>query len=330
MAWAAPVEMDGVRIWFAHRKFGVTATVYGTDDEIGAAATAADCMRRFGKAIPVVRRDLIEPLLAETIGRGDFTVPNKFPYFLEMHKHLRSLSQATGERARVAEPVMTRSPKGGIIETFVAPLLAREAEFEAVGALFAFFSLLEHLLVLGLAFTDYDPRSSAFGGFLRMNWDEKFKQVVGVGRAEDKTVYDVLRRLADENRNPAAHGGVDRNVSNVAAHLPGYGAVPTSVTSVAAGSTYTFEPELPPSVFPFALDQLSGRASDGWAAVDHVHAWMESGPLSDAYTYGASGLPLRFDAENRRHLKEAVEAGRLNEFMDRQAYEADRGANMGW
>ncbi len=54
-AWAAPLEMDGNLIWFAFRKFGVSATVYGVETEEAAADIVADCMRRMGKAIPVVR-----------------------------------------------------------------------------------------------------------------------------------------------------------------------------------------------------------------------------------------------------------------------------------
>src|SRR5207248_3215108 len=153
-AWAAPLEMDGNLIWFAFRKFGVSATVYGVGTEEAAADIVADCMRRMGKAIPVVNRDLIEPLIAEAVTQGAFTV-------------------------------------------------------------------LEHLLVIGLAFTEYDPLQEPFGDFLRMNWGEKFKRVVGLKDKDGKLIYDTLRLLADENRNSSAHGGVDRNVANVHVHLVG-------------------------------------------------------------------------------------------------------------
>src|SRR3546814_5875372 len=43
-AWAAPLEMDGNLIWFAFRKLGVSATVYGIETEEAAAAVVADCL----------------------------------------------------------------------------------------------------------------------------------------------------------------------------------------------------------------------------------------------------------------------------------------------
>lgn len=331
-AWAAPLEMDGNLIWFAFTKFGVSATVYGVETEEEAADIVADCMRRMGKAIPVVTRDLIEPLIAEAVTQGAFTVPNRFGYFhnMYMYAHLRSLSEDTAARAAVTEPVHETHGNGGASTYFAGADVARDAEFEAVGSLFAFFSLLEHLLVIGLAFTEYDPLQEPFGEFLRMNWGEKFKQVVGLKAKDDKLIYDTLRLLADENRNPSAHGGVDRDVANVHAHLVGYGAVPTGVTSTSQRPTYTFEPELPQSVFPFADYHFFGGSADGWKAVDEVLAWMRSGPLADPFTYGESTLPVWFDSDSRRELRAAAAAGELEEFMDRRSFMIDRASNMDW
>lgn len=327
VAWEAPIEMDGILIWFRHSKFGVRASAFGLESQEAADLLVADCLRRFGKAIPVVRRDLIDPLINETIAKGDFTVPNKFMYFLGMFEHLRSLSEDTASRARAAKPIRGDS---GLSMSFPAIGIASEAEFEAVGALFAFFGLLEHLLVLGLAFEDFDPESERFDGFLRMNWGEKFKRVVGVNRTEDKTIYDTLKSLADGNRNPAAHGGVDRNVTNVQVHLTGYGAVSTGVNAGSTAPDYTFRPELDGSVDLTAGFRLSTGSRDGWEAVDRVLVWMRTGPLADAYTYGESRLPVWFDAESRRGLREAAASGRLDGFLDYRGHLVDQAANMDW
>jgi hypothetical protein len=329
-AWAAPLEMDGDLIWFAFRKLGVSATIHGAETEEEAAGIVADCMQRLGKATPVVTRDLIEPLLAEAVTQGAFTVPNKFGYLHDMYAHLRSLSEATAARAVVSKPEHRSYANGGASTSFPGAVLARDAEFEAVGSLFAFFSLLEHLLVIGLAFTEYNPLQEPFGGFLRLNWGEKFKRVVGLNDKDDKLIYDTLRLLADENRNPSAHGGVDRNVANVHVHLAGYGAVPTGVTSTSQRPTYTFEPELPQSVFPFADYHFFGGSVDGWEAVDEILAWMRSGPLADAFAYGESTLPVWFDSDSRRELRASAAAGELTEFMERRSYMIDEASNMDW
>jgi hypothetical protein len=329
-AWAAPLEVDGSLIWFAFRKFGVSATVYGAETEVAAAGIVTGCMQRMAKAIPVVTRDLVGPLIAEAVTQGAFTVPNKFGYFHGMYAHLRSLSEETAAKAAVTKPVHETHGDGGTSTHFPAAVLARNAEFEAVGSLFAFFGLLEHLLVIGLAFTEYDPLQEPFGDFLRMNWGEKFKRVVGLKDKDDKLIYDMLKLLADENRNPSAHGGVDRNVTNIHVHLVGYGAVPTGVTATSQRPTYTFEPELPTSVFPFADYHVLGGSVNGWEAVDKVLAWMRSGPLADAFTYGESTLPVWFDDDSRKALHSASAAGELEEFMDRRSFMIDQASNMDW
>jgi hypothetical protein len=136
--------------------------------------------------------------------------------------------------------------------------------------------------------------------------------------------------LADENRNPAAHGGVDRQVSNVHVHLAGYGAVPTGVSSTSKRPAYTFEPELPKSIFPFADYHLFGGSADGWKAVDEVLAWMRSGPLAEAFTYGESTLPVWFDGDSRTELRAAVAADELQNFIERRGFMIDQAANMDW
>jgi len=329
LAWAAPMEVDGVLIWFAHAKFGVSATVYGVDTSEAAASLVADCMKRMGKAAPVVHRHLIEPLIKDAVAHGAFTVPNKFNFFFGMYSHLRSLSESSASRAKQADPISETFPNGSSTR-FIAAEIAHEAEYEAIGALFAFFSLLEQLLVIGLAFGEFDPAAEPFSRFIGLNWADKFKRVVGLDRSEDKSIYDMLKALADENRNPAAHGGVDRGIANIHVHLHGYGAVPTSVNSDSTRSRYTFEPRLPRAVHPFADYHFFGASADGWEAVDTVLAWMKTGPLQGAYIYGESGLPMWFDRRSREELRDVIAAENLDEFLVRRSYLIDQASNMDW
>lgn len=269
VAWEAPVEMDGTLIWFRHAKFGIRANVYGMSCQEEADELLGECMRRLGKALPLVRRDLIDRLIAQTVAKGDLTVPNKLVYFLGMLEHFQALSKASAARARTTEPVRTEHANGSTT-TFPAVTVARESEFEAVGSLFALFSLLAHLLVIGLTFREYDAETEPFDQFLRKNWGEKFKRVVGVERADDKAMYDVLKSLADGNRNPAAHGGVERGIINLEVHLDGYGAVPTSVNAWSTAPDYTFSPLTEPINAMATALEGGPRSEDGWAAVDRV------------------------------------------------------------
>ncbi|MGB6058837.1 MAG: hypothetical protein WBF71_11270, partial [Microthrixaceae bacterium] len=329
VAWEAPIVFGGSLIWFRFSKFGMRAWVYNVDDEVAAENLMADCLRRLGKAVPVVSRDLISPLIEATILRGDFTVPNKFQYFLGMFEHLRSSSDATAESARQAKPIRKQHRNGASVR-FPAHAIAQNSEYEAVAALFALFSLLEHLLVIGFAFGDFDPGKESFSDFLRLNWGDKYRRVVGVKSKENKAIYDILKTLADGNRNPAAHGGVDRNVTNIQVHLPGYGAVSTGVNAGMNAPEYTFRPQVPADLDLMAGVGIRTRSTPGWDAVDRVLAWMETGPLTHAFTYGRSGLPVWFDARSRQRLRDAVDEGDLDGHLDYMGYQVDQAANMDW
>jgi len=66
----------------------------------------------------------------------------------------------------------------------------------------AFFSLLEHRLVLVLPFIDFDPADGALTAFIGARWGDKFRRVFDV--ASDSTahaIYDRLHRIAEAYRN---------------------------------------------------------------------------------------------------------------------------------
>ena len=62
----------------------------------------------------------------------------------------------------------------------------------------AYFSRLEHVLVLLLAFGDYDPQSDDLARFIGMIWSDKFKRLLKVDSdLNKKRIYDDLRHIKE-------------------------------------------------------------------------------------------------------------------------------------
>lgn len=329
VAWVCTVEMDGTPIQFSFRRFGLRAAVDGRMERAEAASTVATCLRRLRSALPLVEKKLIRPLIDQAIDDGQVTISNQYPYFKGMYEHLRGLAEQSSIDAAGLKPVSTAFPHGASM-SFPAVTRAREAEFEAHGALLALFSMLEHVLVIAMSFDEFDASAEKLSAFLRFTWSEKFKRVVDITDPDGKAVYDLLKRLADENRNPAAHGGIDRRATNLAVHLPGYGAVPQGVFPGASAPTYSFHPGLPRNAFPFTELLDHDNSASGWPAVDHVIAWLEQGQLAAPCTYGESGLPLLFDPASRAEAHAAQAPDGLDELLDRRSRLVDQAANMDW
>jgi hypothetical protein len=315
-------------VQFSHRKFGLRAAVGGASSQAAADALVADCLDRLNAAFPVVSKHLIRPRLDAAIDRDEVSVTNMFPYFAAMYEHLRSTSQRSAAEAIHLRPMRTEL-RNGSMTSYPAVDRARQAEFEAHGALFAFFSMVEHLLLIERTFAEFDPATERLSDFLRMNWSNKFKAVIDMSHREAKTTYDTLKTLVEENRNPAAHGGIDRRATNLAVHLPGYGAVPVGVHRGASPPCYTFHPELPRELFPFGDE--AGTAAPGWDALDRVTTWIENAQLVSAYQYGKSGLPLLFDPRSRAEAGQAWgDTDAVEQMIRRRAWLVDQAANMDW
>lgn len=329
VAWTCPLLCGDTLVLFEHRKFGLRARL-STDAGAGDPQAVVDgVLRQLEKAWPVVHRTVVQPLLDESVAAGHVSIPNKFEYYLDMFEHLRSRSMSSAHEARTAKPVTTHHGNGTSVSN-PSYAFARQSEFEAHAALFAWFALLEHLLVIALAFTDFVPSKGSLTDFLGATWSDKFKQVIDLEVPANKAVYDRLRTLADENRNPAAHGGVDRRATNLDAHLARYGAIPQGVDGKRSAPTYTFRPSLS---WNGQVDPGSTAAvPNGWVAIDEVIAWIDTGPLALPALFGRSGLPITFVPEPRRELRRAAARSRedLETLIEHLHYLDDIASNMDW
>jgi hypothetical protein len=88
----------------------------------------------------------------------------------------------------------------------------RQGFYYSVAMVDAFFSRLEHMLVLLRAFCGTPMRDSKLTALLGMAWDDKTKVLVDVDDPSMQKLYSDLKRIKKRVRNPFAHGGVENDV----------------------------------------------------------------------------------------------------------------------
>ena len=122
--------------------------------------------------------------------------------------------------------VRWRTFKSGAIQ------MQANAFHDMVAAISAYISLLEHHLVLALAFTDFDPAHDDLTKVIGDRWSEKFARVLGK-EGDAGTYRQRLAEVVERWRNPYSHGGFEKgHGATIYLHTPGVGAVPVGLTRI--------------------------------------------------------------------------------------------------
>lgn len=251
LAWECTLTAQVIDCSVALQKFGLRVYVASdqAEDEEHAAAIAKDLISRVRRSVGVVEAHILRGIAKERVASGNLTIDNQHRWFREMYEHFRRRAEQGFKDAETMEnqppeKIVSSDGHDGWLHFNRRFELRRQAEFDAVAALSAYFSMIEHLLVIAVAFTSFDPEKQSLERFIGDRWSDKFKCVVQLdGHPTAQRSYNILHRIAEELRNPQAHGGFDHQKSRFHFHLPGVGAVPARLTRGGRGTTYTFDSE---------------------------------------------------------------------------------------
>jgi hypothetical protein len=182
----------------------------------------------------------------------------------------------------------------------------------------AFFSRLEHMLVLLRAFCGAPMRDEELTALLGMAWDDKVKVLVDVDDWSMQKLYSDLKLIKDRVRNPFAHGGAEKDGGSLFVHIPTVGAMPANFTKIRDSVRFNFIP---------VDNDDQGSACAVFDAFDRA---IREGPLKGAQDLVENGIDPSFAAEKLLTYKEIVEGSvKLREiWCQRWHYENDRHANM--
>jgi hypothetical protein len=253
------------------------------------------------------------------IEAGNVTIENQYRSFRGAYEFFRSKAGAAYE-AKPTHAVVTRRDSTGRVRGLSHRPWQHQIEggYLAGAMVDAYFSLLEHVLVLVLPFLDFDPRSGALKRFVGLTWDQKWREVFDVGgNLEAKRVWEQLRHIKETVRNPLSHGGFGKNGTSFFFHVDTNGALPALLTR--HGRSFEL----------FMTRVPRQRYQELCRELDEVDEFLEKSRIGAGIQYARASLDISFGADFRRECRLASESPEaLKRLIERQAHLSDMHANM--
>jgi len=212
--WEIAFEYKGVLASVAHQKFGFNIYVDRKTDETEAKTLGEEILTKIDKAIKLAR-PYVESEGIRALENGEIIISNKLRDIEEEFKFFVRESLSKRKKSNVPDVVSITKKLPARI-SFKQYL---EGNYLEDAAYIAFYSLLEHLCILCLAFTSSNDKYN-IAAYSKKTWQEKYKQVFPLEIPEFRDYYDKFIDYAKYKRNPAAHGLLDKNNTLFDFYLP--------------------------------------------------------------------------------------------------------------
>jgi hypothetical protein len=312
-------------VTLALQKFGVRFYVDVAVPEAEANAFVKELVDRLGKGVGFVEKQVLRPLADAQLEAGNVTIGNQLGFLRTTYTHFRDEARATFAEKLAPRPKPTwrdklpwRRPSPvvglGLGEAIGGELRRqRVGAYNTLAAVNAFFSLLEHELVLVLPFVAFDPIGGKLATFIGSRWGLKVKEVFDVGNDADASrQYNVLHDIAETYRNTYAHGGFDKDGAAVWVHLPNIGVLPARLSDIREAPHF--------EIFPVDEADLESII----AAFDGVDEWLRSAQTKYGMRWAEAGLDVAYDADSRARYQAAMTSDEdFEELLDRESERAN-------
>jgi hypothetical protein len=232
---------------------------FGVRLYLDADAAEADQVEAFGRqligrlsrAVSLLERTTLQPLARDLFDAGCVTIANQVGWLRGAYEHFR-VEAANGfdelNTPKVATAPPSRSWRDRVLRRRTDPMerirsmtdgfgrhmrLQQTAALNTLAAVNAYFSLLEHELVLILPFVGFDPDGGRLASFIGDRWGQKLKTVFDLNAdGEASRHYSRLYEIAETYRNTYSHGGFDKAGAAVWVHVPDVGAIPARLSDI--------------------------------------------------------------------------------------------------
>jgi hypothetical protein len=315
VVWWVDFTYRGESCQLAHQKFGLRLYLRTEAPEDCARKTLPQIAKKLTSSMRTVEKVILASA-ADLLAHGEATVVNQ-------HASLRMAYTYFRERAVsptfIADEYTEYGPSDGLAwaSTFKSGQIQMtfNAFHDLVAAITAYLSLLEHELVLALAFSGFDPRTDDLTKLISSRWAEKFERLLGVGK-EASGYREQLTNVIERWRNPYSHGGFEKgHGATIYLHTPGVGMVPVGMTAVRKSPLFSLIPATETDI------------TQVFELFDQVDNWLES-VLPHAMQWIRSGLPVRFDEDFRLAVAAAKDADEFEDFLSHAEYVQEMADNM--
>ena len=324
LRWLVPFNYFGSQCCFALQKFGLQLYIPAERNAKSEHVTPKEIVDKLNRACRIVEKRILAPYVKQQLSQSHLTVMNHYLQLTMMYRHFRDVTSWHFDKAKETS-TNDKGPQHCIEDRFPAAVDAwnqqadwtRIGFYNAVATIDAYFSRLEHLLVLALPCLRWTRSRDSLPEFIRLRWGEKFKRIFDVlSDRRAKQLYDQLRVTKERYRNTYAHGGFEKGGASFFVHVPGVGALPAPLSNIRESRVF--------DLFPITPSRFSAICE----LFDDVDAWLKLG-LGWVVTYAESGLNLACDDDSLDRLRQASESNvALEQLIDRWGWEADRHVNM--
>jgi hypothetical protein len=321
--WSVYVTVEGEPFVFELRKFGFAI---GHREGISPALLN----RVQGQLSSSLR--LLEPLLATyartQIQSGNLTLENRMSEFDRRYGYFRALAfRAFGPDPEPPVETLPPGDSSGDMKLFAdwtdrmnRDVRRQEEGYFASGAMVdAYFSRLEHRVLLLRAFIGRPLAAGGFEAFLDKPWNERLREVADFSTNPScGRLLGRLREVKATIRNPLAHGGVESDGGAFYFHMPQIGAIPANLSR--------YRGRLRMSFFPIP----ESTHAETCALFDELDAVLTEGALELPNEFVRWGIDPQFDADARARYAEAIAGGAetVEALIERLGYEWERHVNM--
>ena len=308
--WEIPIKYKSFSFLLSHRKFGFRLHYKGEEPPKN---IVKEMIKQLNKAIKIADK-LMQPFAKEQIHSGNVTMANRYIRLDMRYRFFRKKAQEAFSRSK-KKPKTEKNKEEPSFTSIVNSInymtrMEREGAYYTVAMLDAYFSKLEHLLVLVIPFLEFDCTKENLVDLISTNWNAKYKRIFDLKTDHKaKILFDRLTTVREKYRNPVTHGDFEKRGASLYFHLPGLSAVPVCLSSFKDSIYYSF--------LPVNMDSYK----DICALLDEVDAFLRNGKTKYGVMFAETGLDVAFSKESLAEYTVATESDdKFKSFVEGQAY----------
>lgn len=310
MHWTVPFVYKDVHYAIAFEKFGLR--IYAERD---ADTRIKEVLGKLRKAQDAAEQYILNDVAKAQIAAGNISIANRFSLFDNQYHYFREQAGLAYSPLNPPEvPPQDFSLLSDVLNQMHRS--KRDGGFNALAMIDAYFSRLEHILVLSLPFVEFNRDEENLAEFIGSLWSEKFRRVLGQSDKKIQRFYEQLVQVKEKFRNTFAHGGFEKNGQSFFFHLDKFGAVPASMSGVRDSVHFNY--------FPIDQDAFEKVC----ALFDEFDEYLSTTALPVAWKYTCSGLNIAFDQKSLSELLALVDDdAAFDSWLEYQHHLADMYAN---
>lgn len=277
-----------------------------------------EVLGKLKKILDIIERHELSDLSKHQILKGNITLINQFPKLDNQYAYFRDRALFEYSSEEKNEALKENIDHSDFMKNLISQIndswgALRAGQYNALAMIDAYFSRLEHLLVLALPFSNYNREKDSLAEFVGSIWSDKLRRILDFSDIKTQQHYNALINIKEKFRNTFAHGGFEKNGQSFYFHLDKIGAIPASMSSVKDSVHFNF----------FPIDKIGFERI--CSVFDEFDKYLSLITLPKVWKLADSGLNLALDENSLSELLEASNESEVYEqWIERNCHWRDQ------